>query len=120
MKINARDGALKDLCVELGADSRVSGILLFGSYARGEARPDSDIDLLVVRDGSFSKVVTHRNGVEFEVFFNNESDIIEFWKTNLDDFASFWADAQVLFDRGGATERLAAAAARIRSSASDS
>ena len=30
-------------------------IVLFGSRARGEARPDSDVDLLVVYDGPLSR-----------------------------------------------------------------
>lgn len=30
-------------------------IILFGSYARGTARPDSDLDFLVVEDGPFSQ-----------------------------------------------------------------
>ena len=29
-------------------------IILFGSHARGTARPDSDLDFLVVEDGPFS------------------------------------------------------------------
>ncbi len=31
---------------------RLCQIMLFGSYARGEARPDSDIDVLVVLQGA--------------------------------------------------------------------
>lgn len=31
--------------------SRLRHLFLFGSYARGEARPDSDVDLLIVLDG---------------------------------------------------------------------
>lgn len=30
---------------------RLAGVYLFGSHARGEARPDSDIDVLVVLHG---------------------------------------------------------------------
>lgn len=30
-------------------------IILFGSYSRGDADPDSDIDLLVIEDRSFSE-----------------------------------------------------------------
>ena len=30
---------------------RLAGVVLFGSYARGEATPESDVDLLVVLDG---------------------------------------------------------------------
>lgn len=33
--------------------SRMIGLYLYGSYDRGEARPDSDIDILVVVRGSF-------------------------------------------------------------------
>ena len=33
---------------------RLHKVMLFGSYARGEARPDSDIDVLVVLNGVVS------------------------------------------------------------------
>lgn len=33
---------------------RLKGLYLFGSHARGEARPDSDIDILIVLDNILS------------------------------------------------------------------
>jgi uncharacterized protein len=36
---------------ELHRRYRVKNIAVFGSFARGEARPDSDVDLLVEFDG---------------------------------------------------------------------
>ncbi len=40
-------------------------IILFGSAARGELTPDSDIDLLVVKSG-----VTHRGRLTEEIYMN--------------------------------------------------
>ena len=36
--------------VQRGADGRVLSVILFGSRARGDAQPDSDIDLVVIVD----------------------------------------------------------------------
>ncbi|RLF12284.1 MAG: hypothetical protein DRJ69_01075 [Thermoprotei archaeon] len=32
-------------------EPRIAGVLLFGSHARGEAKPDSDLDLMILLDG---------------------------------------------------------------------
>lgn len=48
---------------ELREDPNVLGVLLFGSWARGNQREDSDIDLIViVRDG-FRRVVGRQIGL---------------------------------------------------------
>lgn len=91
---------------ELVRDANVAGVFLFGSFARGESRPDSDIDLLVIARGAFHREIVRREGVEFEVFFNNPDDTITFWRDNPDDFAGFWRDARVLFDRDGTVRHL--------------
>lgn len=39
---------IKAFCGRLAEEYRPSRIVLFGSYARGKPRPDSDVDLLVV------------------------------------------------------------------------
>ncbi|MEI6208098.1 MAG: nucleotidyltransferase domain-containing protein [Desulfuromonadales bacterium] len=35
-------------------------VVLFGSHARGTARPDSDLDFLIVEDGPFNSVRSRR------------------------------------------------------------
>lgn len=47
-----RDELLKEVKLRLTArhGSRLRGVILYGSEARGESRPDSDIDLLVLLD----------------------------------------------------------------------
>ncbi|MFQ5828278.1 MAG: nucleotidyltransferase domain-containing protein [Candidatus Methylomirabilia bacterium] len=47
MRDTAIENRLRDLVLQTNG-SRVRRIILFGSRARGDARPDSDFDLLVV------------------------------------------------------------------------
>lgn len=45
---------LRDMILPLARRHGMAGASLFGSYARGEARPDSDIDVLLTRGERFS------------------------------------------------------------------
>jgi uncharacterized protein len=48
-------------CLEaMGNIASVRAIYLFGSHARGEARPDSDVDLCIVADGAERQLETAR------------------------------------------------------------
>lgn len=109
-----KDRALSGLLEDLRQDPDVRAVFLFGSHARGDGRPDSDVDLLVVAEGPFRKDVFRRRDVEFEVFRNNAVDTVEFWRAHRDDFESFQRDAKPLFDRDGTVTFLRAAAERIR------
>jgi type I restriction enzyme S subunit len=46
-------GVIAELRQGLGEvyGDRLKGVYVFGSYARGEATPDSDLDILIVLDG---------------------------------------------------------------------
>ena len=39
---------IRQVAVQLGGAAKASQVILFGSYARGQAREHSDVDLLVV------------------------------------------------------------------------
>ena len=50
---------------------KLAAVYLFGSYARGEATPDSDIDLLVDLTGSIIR------GLNFGSMFNDLQEALE-------------------------------------------
>ena len=57
---------------------RINKASLFGSYVRGEAREDSDIDLLVELDDEFSILDFIELKLEIEDAINKKVDFVEF------------------------------------------
>ena len=51
---NVTDELLKEMTELIVREVNPRKIVLFGSHARGTARPDSDLDFLVVEDGPFN------------------------------------------------------------------
>ena len=52
--IHVTDDLLKEMTDAIVREVHPRKVILFGSYARGSARTDSDLDLLVVEDGPFN------------------------------------------------------------------
>jgi predicted nucleotidyltransferase len=91
----------------------VLGILLFGSWAKGTHRPDSDFDLLVILADGFVRTVEYSDGRAFEITYTTENKAVDYWKNNLDDCFDLWAYGKVIYDKTGVMERLAKAAADL-------
>ena len=51
--VPATDALLKEIAGKIVAAVHPRMIILFGSHARGTARPDSDLDFIVVEDSPF-------------------------------------------------------------------
>jgi len=51
--LQVTDELLKEMTDTIVREVNPRQIILFGSHARGDARPDSDLDFLVVEDGPF-------------------------------------------------------------------
>ena len=51
--MSADERILTDMVEAIVREVDPDKIILFGSYARGNAHPESDIDLLIIRKGSF-------------------------------------------------------------------
>lgn len=99
----------------LKEDSDVLGIILFGSWARGNNRPDSDIDLLVIKKEGFMRTVEVFKTVNFEITYTTKKGAIEFWTDNPNDCVDVWKSGQVLFDRDGTMGRLKEFARKLES-----
>jgi len=84
----------------------IVGIILFGSWARGNNRLDSDVDLVVIVTEGFRRTVEYNNTQAFEIIYTTEKQAFEFWENHKDDCASLWEVAKVVYDKDGTIERL--------------
>jgi len=55
---------------------RLKAIYLYGSYARGEARPDSDVDVLLVIRDDFNYIEMLKLSDDFAVSLSLENDVV--------------------------------------------
>ncbi len=91
---------------ELKEDDNILGIILFGSWARGNNRPDSDVDLVVIQKDGYQRAIERRDGQIFEIIYTTEKSAFDFWNNHKDDCAGLWQGAKILFDRDGGIEKL--------------
>jgi predicted nucleotidyltransferase len=90
--------------------TRPAAVVLFGSHARGDARADSDIDLLVVREkdfapgesrrhelGSIYRAVTRTRAVPKDIILLTKPEFMA-WRNTTNHMASIaWKEGQVLY-----------------------
>ena len=99
--------AITSFVEELAADPTTRGVLLFGSQARGTARPDSDADLVIIVDRpGFVMGVAERDGQEFELVHISEATAMAYFSENRDAAADAWPSAKILYDPDGSLARI--------------
>lgn len=98
---------------ELKTRDDVLGIVLFGSWARGNNRPTSDVDLLVILVEGYRRTVEYRDGQAFEIIYTTADSAFAFWEDNKDDCANLWSVAKIVFDKDGSTQNLKEKAEQI-------
>ena len=90
----------------LAARSDVRAVILFGSRARGNNRPDSDVDLVVILTEGYRRAIEEHDGLLFEIVYVTEDAALKFWLNNPDDGYGVWEVAKILVDKDGCAERL--------------
>lgn len=80
--------------------------MFFGSHARGDSRPDSDIDLVVILKEGYKRAAEYFEDQAFEKIYTTEQAAIEYWQNNKHDAVGLWTVAKVLFDQDDTGERL--------------
>lgn len=77
-------------------EERVKKIILYGSYARGDFRPDSDIDIMILTDLTDDEIVEYRGKISdlaYDIEFDNNFDItLSPLLKNIDKF-NYWLEA---------------------------
>lgn len=74
--------------------NRVKKIILFGSYARGDYKTNSDIDIMILTDLTDEEIVEYRNKIwdmAYDIEFDNDVILSPLIK-NIDKF-NYWLEA---------------------------
>jgi predicted nucleotidyltransferase len=86
----------------------VLGVILFGSWVRGNNRPESDVDLVVIIEKGHKRAVENHDGQVFEIIYTTEVAAYEFWEENKDDAFNLWDVAKIVYDKTGVIKTLQA------------
>ncbi|MDP2632040.1 MAG: nucleotidyltransferase domain-containing protein [Candidatus Uhrbacteria bacterium] len=91
---------------ELKSSKDTKGVLLFGSYTRGDQRPTSDVDVLVITKEGAWRDIEERDGQMFEIVYASLELAKDFYKKNPNDAVQQWTDGKIIHDPEGVMEEL--------------
>lgn len=123
-RVPRRFGAAVRALLDLERDTRYLGAFVFGSLARGEAGPDSDLDAqIVVDDDDPCPNLSHPriDGVKLDLSFPSPSRVRRELSEQIEraERVPVIAESAILFDRDGFLHGLRAEAQRVRRRAVD-
>lgn len=95
-----------DFIDELKRRDDVLGILIFGSYARGEQRENSDVDVFVLVTDGVWRDVEVRDEQAFEIVYSSPEKARQFYEENPNDAVQQWTEGKIVYDPHGEMEKL--------------
>ena len=98
--------ATTDFIEELQTDPNVVGVVLFGSWARGNNRDDSDVDLLVLLQQGYKRAVQESDGQVFEIIYTTPDAALKYYTDHRDDAFGLWSVAKVMYSKEKTVENL--------------
>lgn len=89
---------------------RIKKVILYGSYARGDYKDNSDIDIMILTDLTDEEIIEYReqvSNIAFDIEFENDFDItisplikninkFEFWKNVLPFYMNIQKEGVIL------------------------
>lgn len=94
--------------------SDILGLLIFGSFARGENRKNSDIDVFVlVKEGKKRDVIFTKNHT-FEFVYSSQKESRKFAKQRPDAYLNMWNDAKIIFDKAGILKKMKKSSEKLK------
>ncbi|MDB5245511.1 MAG: hypothetical protein JWN90_616 [Parcubacteria group bacterium] len=91
---------------DLEANPNKLGLSVFGSWARGDNRPDSDIDIFILTENLERREIEEMGDVTLEIVYASEEEARKFAFKRMDSFLNMWRDAEIVFDKTGGLARL--------------
>lgn len=90
---------IKKIVVPIAKKHKINSIRLFGSYARGEARPDSDLDFVI--DAGETRSLFQLGGLQTDLAdaFHKKIDLLTDDSLKPDFKHSIQADEVIIYDR---------------------
>lgn len=96
----------REFLEELKQREDVLGVILFGSWARGNNRPNSDVDLVVILTEGYKRTVEYKKDQAFEIIYTTADGVIDFWKSHKNDCFGLWEVAKIIYDKDGTIEKI--------------
>lgn len=81
-------------------------IAVFGSYARGQQRPNSDIDVFVVVTEGAWRDIEMVNGQAFEMVYSSKEAATTYYQNNPNNAVQQWRDLKVIYDPNNVFDEL--------------